>query len=100
MPGSGNVLVDAIAGIGWLSHGGDRNITYSFTNGFGFHDWTPTEMAAFTAALQQYANVANITIQQVSPTTSSDMIESWVSNAYMQASFGNFAGFHQYPKSP
>jgi serralysin len=99
MPGSGNVLVDSIAGIGWLSRGGDRNITYYFDNSFGFHSWTSTEMAAFTAALQQWANVANITIQQVGSPSSADLSESWISNAYMQANFGNFAGFHQYPKT-
>ena len=42
MPGSGNVLVDAIAGAGWLSYGGDRNITYYFDNG-SFHAWTSSE---------------------------------------------------------
>ena len=86
MPGSGNVLVDAIAGIGWLSRGGDRNITYFFDNSFGFHSWTSGEMSAYTAALQQYANVANITIQQVgSSGATPDLSESWVSDAYMQA---------------
>ena len=96
MPGSGNVLVDAIAGVGWLSFGGDRNITYYFNNS-GFHTWTSTEMAAYTAALQQYANVANITIQQVGSPTGADLSESWISNATMLASFGDFAGFHFFP---
>jgi len=26
-----------------------------------------------------------------------DLSESWISNAYMQSNFGNFAGFHHYP---
>jgi serralysin len=97
MPGSGNVLVDAIAGIGWLSRGGDRNITYFFDNSFGFHSWTSGEMSAFTAALQQYANVANITIQQVGTSASADISESWVSDAFMRANFGDAAANHQVP---
>src|SRR4051794_2221052 len=96
MPGSGNVLVDAIAGIGWLSHGGDRNIKYFFDNSFGFHNWTSAEISAFAAALQQYANVANITIQQVGASAGADFSERWVSNAYAQAN-GSFAGSHLIP---
>src|SRR5215813_6905904 len=96
MPGSGNVLIDAIAGVGWLNFGGDRNITYYLENS-GFHAWTPTESAAFASALQQYANVANITIQQVGSPASADLSESWISNATMLANFGNYAGFHHFP---
>ena len=99
MPGSGNVLVDAIAGIGWLNRGGDRNITFFFDNSFGFHNWTAGEKDAFQAALQQYANVANITIQQVGSSAGADLSERWVSDAYMRANFGDFAGFHEFPKS-
>jgi serralysin len=99
MPGSGNVLVDAIAGVGWLSRGGDRNITFFFDNSFGFHNWTTTEQNAFRAALQQYANVANITIQQVGSSAGADLSEMWVSDAYMRANFGDFAGLHQYPST-
>ena len=85
MPGSGNVLIDAIAGIGWLSRGGDRNITFFFDNSFGFHNWTAGEKDAFQSALQQYANVANITIQQVGSSAGADFSERWVSDAYMRA---------------
>ena len=99
MPGSGNILVDAIAGIGWLGRGGDRNITYYFDNSFGFHSWTSTEMAAYAAALQQYANVANITIQPVGNRSSADLSEGWVSNAYMQSFANGAAGYHYYPTS-
>ena len=90
MPSSGNVLIDAIAGIGWLGRGGDRNITFFFDNSFGFHNWTAGEKDAFQAALQQYANVANITIQQVGSSAGADLSERWVSDAYMQANFGDF----------
>jgi serralysin len=99
MPGSGNALVDAIAGVSWLNKGGDRNITYYFDNSFGFHSWTSTEMAAFTAALQQYVNVANISIQQVGTSASADLSERWVSNAFTQATVPGAAAFHEYPKS-
>ena len=97
MPGSGNVLIDAIAGIGWLSRGGDRNITFFFDNSFGFHNWTAGEKDAFQAALQQYANVANITIQQVGSSAGADLSEMWVSDAYMQANSNGAAAFHYYP---
>ncbi len=99
MPGSGNVLIDAIAGIGWLSRGGDRNITFFFDNSFGFHDWTAAEKDAFQSALQQYANVANITIQQVGSSAGADFSERWVSDAYMQAFADGAAGFHEFPQS-
>jgi serralysin len=99
MPGSGNVLIDAIAGIGWLSRGGDRNITFFFDNSLGFHNWTSGEKDAFQAALQQYANVANITIQQVGSSAAADLSERWVSDACMPSIFGDFAGFHEFPKS-
>src|SRR6185295_11346852 len=97
MPGSGNVLIDAIAGIGWLSRGGDRNITFFFDNSFGFHNWTAGEKDSFQAALQQYANVANITIQQVGSSAGADLSERWVSDAYMQANSSGAAAFHHYP---
>jgi len=97
MPGSGNVLVDAIAGISWP--GGHRNITYYFDNSFGFHSWTSTEMAAYAAALQQYANVANITIQQVGSPASADLSESWFSHAQMQSVAPGAAAFQHYPTS-
>jgi hypothetical protein len=100
VPGSGNVLIDAIAGVGWLSRGGDRNITYFFDNSLGFHNWTTIEKAAFRGALQQFANVANITITEVMSPAGADLQERWVSNAYMLATEGDFAGFHQYPKNP
>ncbi len=99
MPGSGNALVDSVAGISWLSRGGDANITYHFNDALGFHNWTATEMAAYRAALQQFANVANITTQEVFTATGADFSESWVSNAYMQANHGDFGGWHQYPRT-
>ena len=100
MPGSGNVLIDAIAGIGWLGRGGNNNITYYFNNSLGFHNWTATEKAAYQAALQQFANVANITIQEVFSPVGADMNENWVSNADILANFGDFGGYHQYPFNP
>src|SRR5262245_32584002 len=100
MPGSGNVLIDAIAGVGWLSRGGNNQITYYFNNSLGFHSWTSTERTAYQAALQQFANVANITTQEVFSPVGADMNENWVSNAYMLANFGDFAGFHRYPFNP
>jgi hypothetical protein len=97
MPSTGNILLDSFAGISWPSRGGDANITNHFNIALGFHTWTANEMTAYRAALQQFANVATITSQEVFSATSADFSESWVSDAYMQANHGDFGGWHQYP---
>ena len=76
MPGTGNVLIDAIAGTGWLDVGGDNHVTYRFDNSLGFHNWTNVERDAFRAALQTYANVANVTFEQVFAFGNADFNES------------------------
>jgi serralysin len=99
MPGTGNVLLDAIAGVGWLSVGGDRVIKYYLDNGT-FHNWTETEKAAYRSALQQFANVANISIQEVFSPGGADFTERWISNAEMLATRGDdFAATHEFPDS-
>ena len=65
MPGTGNVLIDAIAGVGWLDVGLDNHLTYFFDNSLGFHNWTESEKTALRGAFQAYANVADITFEEV-----------------------------------
>jgi serralysin len=99
MPGTSNVLLDAIAGVGWLSVGGDAVIKYYFDNGT-FHSWTETEKAAYRSALQQFVNVANISIQEVFSPSGADFTERWISNATMVETHGDdFAAVHQFPRS-
>jgi hypothetical protein len=98
MPGSGNILIDAIAGIGWLGRGGDRNITYFFENN-ATHGWTAREKDAWRSALQQFANVANITIQEVGSAASADLSERWVSNSFLDTFFDGATAVHEFPKS-
>jgi serralysin len=98
MPGTGNVLLETIAGVGWPDVGGDRVIKYYFDNS-GFHSWTETEKASYRSALQQFANVANISIQEVFSPVGADLTERWISNATMQARHGDFDGYHQFPDS-
>jgi serralysin len=100
MPGTGNVLLDAIAGVGWLSVGGDRVIKYYFDNGT-FHSWTESEKASYRSALQQFVNVANISIQEVFSPVGADFTERWISNNEMLARHGDdFAAVHNFPGSP
>jgi serralysin len=99
MPGTGNVLLDAIAGVGWLQRGQDNNIQYYFANDFAAHAWTTTEMAAYQAATQAFSNVANIQFTQVFSAADANFVENWVTNTYMQTNHGNFGGWHQYPNT-
>lgn len=98
MPGSGNILIDAIAGVGWLGRNGDRNITFFFEN-TALHSWTAGERDALRSALQQYANVANITIQEVGAAASADLSERWVSDSYLDTFFDGATAVHEFPKS-
>ena len=100
MPGTGNVLLDAIAGIGWLQAGGDNHITYYFDDSLGFHNWTADQKTAYAAALQMWANVANINIAEANSAAAANFDENWVSNAYMVSNFGTFGGYHYFPDNP
>lgn len=58
-----SIYVDAIAGHSWRHFGFDAHITYYLDNG-GARAWRPAEKAAFAAACQAWANVANITFEE------------------------------------
>jgi serralysin len=98
MPRTESVLVDAIAGVGWLGVGGDRVIKYYFDNG-DFHSWTEYEKAAYRGALQQFANVANISVQEVFSPFGADFTERWISDDTMRGAHGDYAAVHYYPDS-
>src|SRR5262245_17838592 len=100
MPGTGNVLLDAIAGVSLTSEGHDNHITYFFDDSFGYHNWTAAQKTAYQGAMQMWANVANITTEEVFSSGAADFDEKWISDAYMQANFGNFGGYHEFPTNP
>jgi serralysin len=82
---TGNIFIDTLAGISWLDAGGDRNITYYFDQASTAHVWTPFEIATWQSALQQWANVANITTQRLSSSAGADLYEEWTTSSFMQA---------------
>ena len=86
---TGNVFIDTLAGISWLDVGGDRNITYYFDEASLVHLWTPFESATWQSALQQWANVANITTQRLSSSAGADLYEEWATSSFMQANHSN-----------
>ncbi len=96
---SGNAMLDGIlwGGSQWPS----SNITYYFAhqNEFSGFDsnWSSVGQNAYRAALQSWANVANITFTEVSSPGSATFIEHSVSGAY----FGyTFFGSHYTPGTP
>jgi hypothetical protein len=82
---TGNIFIDTLAGVSWLDVGGDRNITYYFDEASLVHLWTPFESAMWQSALQQWANVANITTQRLSSSAGADLYEEWTTSSFMQA---------------
>src|SRR5262245_47045731 len=88
---SSNPFLNAIQWGGWLYTDGSipgTNITYYFspagtnlntvygTTLFGVsQNWTSSQMAAFQAALQTWANVADITFTQVFTAAEADLVE-------------------------
>jgi len=100
---TGNVFLDVLVGWGWLDVGGDRNITYFFDDTSAYHLWTAFEKATWRAAMQEWANVANITSQELSSPAGADLYETWVNSAFINTAhgvgFGNFpySGYHYLP---
>ena len=105
-PHSSNPYLNAIQWGGWRWTDGaaaGTNITYAFgesgTNlnlifgsGFGISgSWTAQQQAAYRTALQQWANVANITFTQVS-VEDADLVEFVYTN-----SFSTTLGVHETP---
>ncbi|MCB1491111.1 MAG: hypothetical protein KDJ77_04825, partial [Rhodobiaceae bacterium] len=96
-----NVHIDAIEGTSWLDVGQNSIISYKLNNDNGFGAWTATEAAAFAAAAQKWADVADITFVDFTGLAfDSDWIENKVDTATMISITGkDFGGVHQYPKA-
>ncbi len=99
-----NPYIDVLVGTdeqSWLTEGRDNHITYFLdpAPGFGGRAWTAAEASAFAAALQSWANVANITIERVFSAASADLVEGLYTTAGMLAEgFDEFTlGAHEYP---
>jgi serralysin len=102
---TGNIFIDVLAAYSFLDVGGDRNITYYFEQGgnTSAHNWSFSDKASWQIALLAWADVANITVQEVfSP--DADLREAWVSSDFMTASHGLGPGgvplvsFHRLPQ--
>ncbi len=100
---TGNVFLDVIVGWGWLDVGGDRNITYYFDETSAYHLWSAFEKSMWRAAMQEWANVANITSQELTSPAGADLYETWTNSTFINAAhgvgFGNvpYAGYHYLP---
>jgi Ca2+-binding RTX toxin-like protein len=70
-----NVYIDALVGDGWHWSG---TVTYFFDNDTAA--WTDAEKAAYRSALQSWANVANITFQEVFVESQANLVEHSVSD--------------------
>ncbi|MBX9775705.1 MAG: cadherin domain-containing protein [Xanthobacteraceae bacterium] len=74
-PDSPNAYIDALVGDGWHWSG---TITYLFDNDTS--DWTAAEKDAYRGALQSWANVANITFQEVFVESQANLVAHSVSD--------------------
>ena len=84
---SGNVFIDVLAHRSWLDVGGDRNITYYFEQTSPDRRWTTFEKGIWRAALQEWANVADITTQEVSSSAGADIIDTWTNSTILTSLF-------------
>ena len=82
-----SIYVNAIAGQSWRHFGYDSHITYFFDDA-GWRPWTIAEMAGYEAAAQAWANVANITFQQVGPNDIARFEEKLVTTGTLAAESG------------
>lgn len=101
MANTGNVFIDTLAGISWLDVGRDRHITYYFDDALGHRPWRALEWPMWEVALQQWANVANITTQRVFSLVGADLQEMWRTDAEMRTFHGGngYIGFHTLPSA-
>ncbi len=73
-PDSGNIMLEGIiwGGQRWNN---SQPITYFFDNAGSSSAWSTAEMDAFRAALQSFADVANITFQEVFTAGAANLVE-------------------------
>ena len=101
---TGHIFIDVLAARSYLDVGKDRNITYYFDEFSPSHLWTTFEKAIFRFALQEWANVANITFQEVFSSAGADLFETWVTPAFMTQTWGappvgTWPAAHYYPQA-
>jgi serralysin len=101
---SGNSMLDGIlwGGFHWGSSGSTTIITYYFAHNREFtnfdSDWTTIEQDAYRAALQSWANVANIQFIEVSNPNGATFIEHSVSSGFWGDP--SVLGEHDVPDNP
>ena len=94
-----NVHVDALTGNSWLDVGENNIISYRLNNDFGEGAWTANEVAAYQAATQAWANVADLTFVRFY-SGDADWVENKVDTATMIAQTGgNWGGWHNSPNA-
>ena len=94
-----NPYIDVLVGTSWLDVGRDNHITYYLDN--ILHTWTTAEAAGYTAAMQSWANVANITIERVTSSIGADLSEGIYTTAQMNV-FGfdaSVLGAQEFPQA-
>ena len=95
---SGNAMLD---GILWGGFHWGSSITYYFAHNGEFSgfdtNWTSTEQNGYRAALQSWANVANIMFTEVSTPGSATFIAHSVANGFVG---GGTLGQHETPDGP
>ena len=95
-----NPYIDALAGTpSWLSFG-SNHITYAFDDSGTGGAWTVEYKNGYTAALQAWANVADLTIAEVSPGAGATFVETlWSRTSFAQALAFNAVGIHEFPNA-
>ena len=93
-----NPYIDALAGTSsWLSFG-SNHITYAFDDSGTGGAWTVEYKNGYAAALQAWANVADLTIAEVSPGAGATFVETlWSRTSFAQALAFNAVGIHEFP---
>jgi serralysin len=81
-----NAYIDALVGDGWHWSG---TVTYFFDNDVAI--WTAAEKAAYRSALQSWANVANITFQEVFIESDANFVEHSVSDSALDGALADHA---------
>ncbi|MEQ1671922.1 MAG: M10 family metallopeptidase C-terminal domain-containing protein, partial [Hyphomicrobium sp.] len=95
-----NPYIDVLKGQSWLDVGQDTHIKYyfHFDPTIGGRMWTIAEKGGFTAAAQTWANVANVTFEQVLFPGQAEWKEGLYSTSTMDLLVGSGAlGAHELP---
>lgn len=94
-----NVFVAALSETSWLDVGRDNVVQY-FLDDSGERAWTSVERTAFAAALQTWADVANITFEEVGSYWEADIAETLLDDQTMTLLYGaGTLGSHYLPSA-